>query len=117
MLYLAAVTIPKRNFSFVIKFQCPEYGPTGLRETLVLNSLGVENFLSPDRKSMVNWQRDPYDPGFDAPLLRNRAESEEWDSLVPDHPLSRARGYLARLQAGFTVDDDVRTAPPFAGPS
>ena len=112
MSYVASITLPKRDFSFVIKFQCPEYGTTGLREALVIEKLGPENLLSPDGE-FINWQQDPYDPGIEAPLLRNKAESVEWDEIVPDHPLSRVRRYLAHLYETCGIGGEVKTAAPF----
>jgi hypothetical protein len=36
MLYIAAITIPFRNFSFVLKTVCAELGATGMREAMIL---------------------------------------------------------------------------------
>jgi hypothetical protein len=37
MTYLAAVTLPFRDCSFVLKWQCPEQGTTGIRDTAVFS--------------------------------------------------------------------------------
>ena len=49
MTYVAAVTVPFAECSFVAKVQCPELGMTGLRDTIVatkLNLHGVSGWMA-----------------------------------------------------------------------
>lgn len=39
-LYIGALTFPFRDFSYVVKVQCPEVGVTGLRDTAVMGAVG-----------------------------------------------------------------------------
>ena len=117
MLYVAAITIPFRDFSFVLKTVCAELGPTGLREAVILpryrNDGTVEITAS---GKFTGWCSDPYDPTFQADLLRNLAEDEKYDSMFPFHPLSRARRIMQSLEDQTTLSDEVKAAPVFTGP-
>jgi len=89
MTYVAATTIPFAQCSFVAKVQCPERGITGIRDTAVAAKLNLF--------STSGWGSDPYKPSFRNPILRNRADDQEWDDVFPEHPLSRARSHLEHL--------------------
>jgi hypothetical protein len=116
-IYLGAITLPFRDFSFVVKAQCPEYGMTGLRDTVLLNEMLASGRIKLDEANkdgaIPGWMRDPYDPAVDSPMRRNLAEDEEYDSRFPDHPLSRCRALLHRLQDSLKLVPDVVSAPPF----
>ena len=87
--FIGSYTIPRRDFSFVLKVQCLERGITGLRESVILDkALGVGLV---DIETKKGWFFDPYDPDFKAPILSNIADREEYDDRFPKHPLSRAR--------------------------
>src|SRR5436190_489248 len=90
--YIGAWTIPRRSFSFVIKVCCAEHGTTGIREA----AFGVRQlqFAQNEDGPSEGWFRDPHDPGFRAPVLRNSSDDMEWDEVFPQHPLSRARACL-----------------------
>jgi len=95
MTYLAAVTIPFRECSFVIKWQCPENGTTGMRDAVVFALVAPP--LDDATGVPRGWAQDPYDPSHRSAALRNRADDTEWDARFPTHPLSRVRGYLRTL--------------------
>jgi hypothetical protein len=110
MTYLAAVTIPFRDCSFVLKWQCPEHNPTGLRDSTVFA------IISPsfdDDRNPVGWAQDPYDPSHRARGLRNRSDDPEWDTRFPTHPLSRVRSYLTPMLSGLRFSNHVASEPPF----
>jgi hypothetical protein len=119
--YLGALTLPFRDFSFVAKAQCPEYGMTGLRDTVVLNEMLASGRIKPDESNkdgaIPGWMRDPYDLAVVGPMLRNLAEDEEYDTRFPDHPLSRCRALLHRLQDSLKLVPDAASAPPFLFPA
>ncbi len=114
--YLGSITIPRRDFSFVLKVQCREEGVTGMRDALVLDELLSQGELSAAGGIPEGWMQDPYDPSFWAPLMRNRAEAEKYDSQFPDHPLSRARSLLVYLRESLEIAPVVHTAAPFEYP-
>jgi hypothetical protein len=116
MTYVGSLTFPFASFSFVVKVQCPEYGVTGVREAVVLDSLlrkyppeKIEEGLIP------GWAADPYDSSRQDGMMRNVAEDEALDAKFPMHPLSRVRRYLATIEPGFQFDDPIYGATPFGG--
>lgn len=91
MTYIASVTIPFENCSFVIKIQAAEVGTTGIRDALVLNKMLMNGEVTVGEDHLENWFEDPYNPNFKKGTLMNKSEQEKYDSEFPDHPLSVAR--------------------------
>ena len=91
MTYIASVTIPFENCSFVIKIQAAEVGTTGIRDTVVLNEMLMNGEVTVGEDHLENWFEDPYNPNFKKGTLMNKSEQEKYDSKFPDHPLSVAR--------------------------
>ncbi len=108
--FMGSYTFPFADHSYVIKVQSEEQGITGLRETAVLHKTlgGVDGF-----GELQGWQQDPYEPSRKGAFMRNRADDPEYDSMFPDHPLSKVRGYLAELAEKLEVAADIRNARPF----
>ncbi len=117
MTYLGSITLPFRDFSYVLKVQCAEQGVTGLREAVVLDQLIKSDTVTflPEEGEIQGWMQDPYDPAIQAPLMRNRSEAIEYDETFPDHPLSRARQVLNHIQKTMVIAPEIRSAPPFVG--
>src|SRR5438128_12287185 len=68
MTYLGAVTIPFRDCSFVLKWQCLERGMTGVRDAVAFSA------VSPTVSStgeVIGGLQDPYLPAYRAKCLRN----------------------------------------------
>ena len=114
--YLGSFTIPFRDRSFVLKVQCEERGMTGMREAVVMDSLFGDGTVTIDDGKLVGWQADPYDPGVQLPLMRNRAEDPAFDAQFPDHPLSRVRKAFAQIEGSLRLHDLLKAQPSFAGP-
>lgn len=57
--------------------------------------------------------QDPYDSSIKAPLMRNRSEISEYDKQFPDHPLSRVRHLLERIQKTMEIAPEVSGAAPY----
>lgn len=113
MTYVGSLTIPFASKSYVIKFQCAETGMTGMRDTAVA---AQKMEFDSETGEPINWMRDPYDPSFSAPLLSNPSDDAEWDSMFPEHPLSRLRRYLRVLPSSVAIAERLRAEPPFEGP-
>ena len=62
---------------------------------------------------MTGWAADPYDPDFEADVLRNQAEDERYDADFPDHPLSRLRRGLKDVEASLRLAESIKTAAAF----
>jgi hypothetical protein len=104
--YVGSLTLPFRDFSYVVKVQYREWGITGVREAAVLDQRAdLEDWLE-------GWIVDPSDP---APphLAMNLSEEPRYDSLFPNHPLSRVRRSLDALQASLTIVGEVKALPLF----
>ena len=116
MTYLGSITLPFRDFSFVLKVQCAEQGVTGFREAVVLDQLisNGEVTVSSDGK-IRGWMQDPYDSSIEAPLMRNQSEAREYDNQFPSHPLSRARNVLNHFDKTLVIAPEVSYAAPFEG--
>lgn len=91
MTYIASVTIPFENCSFVIKIQAAEVGTTGIRDTVVLNEMLMSGEVTLGEDCLENWFEDPYNPNFKNGTLMNKSEQEKYDVEFPQHPLSVAR--------------------------
>ena len=104
--YQGSLILPFRDFSYVVKVHFREWGLTGAREAVVLSRQA-------DRKNWLEGFVDPSDP---APrhLARNRSEESQYDSLFPNHPLSRLRKFLDGLQASIRVGEEAKGLPLFA---
>lgn len=101
--YLASVTLPFTDCSFVIKFECKEQGMLGIRE----------QSLQPLHDEQIQpWQIDPYDPKIENALY-TASDDVQHDELFPDHPLSRARYYLSELAEVVVFDPSLQHATPF----
>ncbi|MCC6977904.1 MAG: hypothetical protein IT343_06255 [Candidatus Melainabacteria bacterium] len=113
--YVASLTFPFRDFSFVIKLQCPENGPTGTREAAVLDQLlkTGEVSISPETGNPIGWSRDPYEPNLVAATQMTLAEEIKYDEHFPEHPLSRARGFLTRVANSITFSPEVLNSAAF----
>lgn len=109
--FLASYTIPRKNFSFVLKVQCHEHGVTGMRESIVLDQAIGEGLV--DAESKKGWFFDPYDPDNKAPILSNLADREEYDERFPRHPLSRARNIMKVIKDKVKFSDEILNAPKF----
>ncbi len=95
--YIGSLTIPFRAFSFVLKVQCEERGPTGLREAVLTDrQLAAGGALGP---LTVDADDESFDPGF------------------AQHPVSRVRRALDHITRTARVDAPIKALPDFALPS
>ena len=114
MTYLGSCTIPRRSFSYVLKIQCEERGPTGLRDASVLDQALAQGRVAIGKDGGVTgWAADPYDPDFRAEVLRNQADDERYDADFPDHPLSRLRRGLKDVESSLSLAASIKTAAEF----
>ncbi len=103
MLYVGSITIPFRDFSFVLKVQCGEHGMTGLREDVLLDRRfrdGQLPTVQKGRLDLAGWDPD----------------NEDHDAEFPQHPVSRVRRALEGICRSLTIDPKVATAAPLPLP-
>ena len=111
-LYGGQLFIPHQETVWVIGASAREHGTTGTREALVTAQLAGQGRLeiepTPDATGaggkIRNWFRDPYDPKYSGRVLRSIADDEEYDALVPHHPLSRLRRTLMTVRRTLRFD-------------
>jgi hypothetical protein len=108
--YLGSFMIPLANSGYMVSVACLERGITGTRDTAIFIRLldaGDVEFAA-GAQQPTNWMGDPYDPSITGPPARNRADDEKYDSLFPDHPLSRVRSLLRQIGNSFGISDQAK---------
>jgi hypothetical protein len=110
--FLGSYTLPFADRSFVLKLQSLEQGVTGIREATVMAMDGNPRIDEATGK-IIGWEQDPYDPGYQASFMRNKADDSQYDASFPDHPLSKVRRYLAQLSGCVEIAPDLKSLPAF----
>jgi hypothetical protein len=105
--YLASLTIPFQQRSFLIKAQCSESGMTGIREAVVLDRAFRDGTIKPDGK-FLGWVPGPHSA--------NLSEDPSLDSEFSEHPLSRARAALRQVTGSLVLSSQLGPEPPFPLP-
>lgn len=113
MTYIASLTFPFRNCSFVFKVQAVEIGVTGMRDAWVADKLMQENIITLNENGPSNWFADPYDPNFKDGTLMNKSEQDIYDIHFPNHPLTRVRQLLKQIEEGLQWKQVVEKTPAF----
>lgn len=117
MAYVGSLVFPRRDFSYVLKFQCEETGITGMRDSIVLNqALSKQQVSLNEAGQLLDWVVIPPASGFTGGLVGNLAEATEYDSQFPDHPLSRVRNYFREAEPTIRLADAIKQAPAFEPP-
>jgi hypothetical protein len=106
MAYVASLTWPFSQHSLVLKVQCAESGPTGVREAALLPSFMDAHPFDPSERPNA-WMFDPYRPDRSDGLMRTIADDEKYDPVFPDHPLSRARATVRTVAETVSFDEEV----------
>jgi hypothetical protein len=114
VIYLGSLTLPFKDFSFVVKMQCAERGSTGIRETLIMDELLKVREVRIDSSGKIEgWFQDPYDPTASAMWMMNKAESDKYDIRFPEHPLSILRQTLRQIESLMRISEEVKKEPKF----
>jgi hypothetical protein len=111
--YVAAITIPFKDFSFVLKITCQERGLGGNRETRILEQRRLALLEKGDTRDVMDgWNADPYDKNFKSELLMTFAENQIFDIDFPEHPLSRARHWIQNFADTLELEKSLQTREP-----
>ena len=116
MVYIGSYTIPFKNLSYVVKVVCVEQGMTGIRDSAVLQIMMTNGTVKIDNEEegrLKGWMRDPYDDSINLPFMMNLSESEKFDDMFPNHPLSRLRKYLKHIEETIKIDKSLLKEPKF----
>lgn len=112
--YVAAITIPFKDFSFVLKITCQERGFGGARETRILEQRRLALLEKGETRDVMDgWNSDPYDPNFKSELLMTFAENQFFDADFPDHPISRARFWIGGFEKTLRLEKSLLAFEPF----
>lgn len=101
--YIGSLTIPFRDCSFVLKCQCIESAPTGLKAALLMDRRLQELASAPDNGRTSEIQ----DINLDDP---------SHDATFPDAPVARVRRVLAHLKRTVSISAGVKKLPRFSLP-
>ncbi|WP_152049231.1 hypothetical protein [Tautonia marina] len=100
---LGSLTVPFRDFSFVLKCQCAEHGVTGLKAAVLFDRSRAAN-------EPIQFEGERFHiPGFDP-------DDPKHDTEFPDDPVARARRVLDHVAGSLVVAAEVRELPGFALP-
>ncbi|GHO64067.1 hypothetical protein KSC_029590 [Ktedonobacter sp. SOSP1-52] len=110
MTYLGSLMIPLAGFSYVVKVQCCERGTTGLREAGVALILNPKSSKPTGEVKVVKSLEEMFAARSQRPIVRTPADDERYDTMFPQHPLSRVRTYLNHVEQTIKIDSDVQTA-------
>jgi hypothetical protein len=101
--FTAVITVPKATCSANLQIICPEGEMTGFREAALAAEIGVDNWFMPH----------PYAPGFTGKLPYHAGDDARWDPQFPNHPLTRARGWIHHALRTAQIDPRFAALPPF----
>ncbi|MCS3871156.1 hypothetical protein J3D55_004072 [Chryseobacterium ginsenosidimutans] len=113
MTYIASVTIPFENCSFVVKIQAAEVDITGVRDSFILNKLLNTGEITFDDNGLQNWFEDPYDPTIKEGTPMNKSEQEQYDAEFPQHPLSIARALIKQAIQQIVFKPEINELSAF----
>ncbi len=101
--YAGSLTMPFRDFSFVLKCQCEERGTTGLKAALLF-----ERSRRANEPMAIEGGRF-HIPGWDP-------DAERHDAEFPADPVARARRVLRHVVGSLAVAQEVKRLPGFGLP-
>ena len=82
---------------------------TGTREAVMTAKFWQQLEGEIDYEGFIQSLRsDPYDPSLKDGVLMNKSESVEYDSLFPDHPLTRVRGILKSVEETLIISSKIK---------
>lgn len=113
MIYIASITIPFEDCSFVVKIQSNEIGMAGIRESIILERLLKNGEVSMGEENIENWFTDPYSPSFKEGTPMNLSEHEKYDPEFPKHSLTIARTLIDKMVKETSFNPEIKTLIPF----
>ncbi len=111
--YLASLTFPFRDCSFVVKVQAMEVQDLGMRSTLVLDQMMETGKVKLTDQGLQGWTQDPYDLNFQEGKLMNLSEEAIFDAQFPMHPLTLARAHMAAIIADMRLGSELSKLATF----
>lgn len=113
IVYLASLTIPFHNCSYVVKIQAQSTGMTGMRESIIADKLMKNGEFDIGETGLKNWVSDPYDSDFKLGTLMNKSEDSKYDLDFENHPLSQARTLISLIEKEITFKPEIEKVKQF----
>jgi hypothetical protein len=108
--HLGTLTLFFADCCFVVRTESVETKLIGIRESSIFTefrrSLGADASVP-----MNEWAKDPYDPEWGGPLLRNQSDDVRWDDQFPQHPLTKVRRTLDHVARTVSLSPALRNHP------
>jgi tetratricopeptide (TPR) repeat protein len=112
--YDGSLIIPFENSQYTVTIHSIERGRTGERDALVTcqlverGELEIESPAAPGEPGRIKgWFQDPYDPSYQGRAIYSMSDDDRLDTLFPNHPLSKIRKCLGRIQATLVIDQAI----------
>jgi len=103
--YIGSITIPYKDRSYVLMARCAEVGTTGLRDSAIFDKMIGDGVVTFEDGTPRGWLKDPYDDSMTEGFHMNLSETEEFDAMFPEHPLTVVRGLLTQFSGLITLDE------------
>ena len=107
IVYLASLTIPFKDCSYVVKIQAPEMENIGIRDSVIEDRLKTNGRIVNENQSYQQLSVDPYLETFTKGTLMTKAEDVLYDIEFKDHPLTVARKLLAEIETKITFKPEL----------
>jgi hypothetical protein len=111
--YTGVLLLPGAADLYTITLSTRERGTTGIRDAVATMTLLQRGEVTIPRHAaappgegipLEGWLADPYDPDYTGLITRSRADDEEFDAVLPDHPLSVLRRRIRDLCSTIRVE-------------
>lgn len=118
--YTASIHAPIGTRLAEIAIRGSEYKIRGIREALVTQEL-IGTATDEQRKQLASnffpmeWKFERYEPGTRGSWAYQLSDDEKYDQRFPDHPLSRVRRWLRRIEKTFQVTSVESSMPSSLG--
>ncbi|MFE7723581.1 hypothetical protein ACFU44_31665 [Nocardia rhizosphaerihabitans] len=103
LVFAASIVVPKDRCSAVFQIICPETGAPGVREAVIGSRV---------RRAEM-YPAHPYAPGLRGRLPYSLSDDIRFDEAFPEHPLTRARRWIADTVPKVRVDPVFAALPEF----
>jgi len=113
MVYLASLTVPFKNCSYVIKIQALEIGMTGIRDSIIAEKLMQDRKIDIGENGYKNWFSDPYDSNYSGGTLMNKSEDPIYDLDFENHPLTQVRKLMSQIEKEIEFKPEIEKLKQF----
>lgn len=115
IVYLASLTLPFKDCSYVIKIQAPEIEMIGSRDSIIADKLMQEGKINNNEYSYENLTSDPYLKSFKKGTLMTKSEESIYDSDFENHPLTLARKLMTEIEQRIELKSEIKKLRRFVG--